>query len=276
MCMLVRKVVFPVAGLGTRFHPITRAIPKEMLGILDKPLIHYAFEEAKQAGIDEFILITRRGKNAIEDYCDYIVAHAEEENMQISSVCYIRQNEPKGLGHAVLCAKDFVGNEPFAVMSADDFILGATSCIGDMISNYDGRNMVAAMTVPRKDVGKYGILDIDHEEGKKIIAKSVDEKPELEQAKSDCAIIGRYILSPEIFSVLENISPGRNDEIQLTDALKQMIPTHGLVGFKFDGMRFDCGSKEGILAATLEVASGTPELRSVMENFHWNNESEGI
>lgn len=272
--MLVRKVVFPVAGLGTRFHPITRAIPKEMLGILDKPLIHYAFEEAKQAGIDEFILVTRRGKSAIEDYCDYIVAHAEEENMQISSVCYIRQNEPKGLGHAVLCAKDFIGNEPFAVMSADDFILGTTSCIGDMISNYDGRNMVAAMTVAHQDVEKYGILDIEREEEKKIIAKSVDEKPEPKQAKSNCAIIGRYILSPDILEVLEHLEPGRNNEIQLTDALKQMIPTHGLVGFKFDGMRFDCGSKEGILAAILEVAKRTPELHSVMNGFRWNSESE--
>lgn len=273
---MVRKVIFPVAGLGTRFHPITRAIPKEMLGILDKPLIHYAFEEAKQAGIDEFILVTRRGKSAIEDYCDYIAAHAEEENIQVSSVCYIRQNEPKGLGHAVLCAKDFIGDEPFAVMSADDFILGSASCLGDMIKHYDGRNMVAAMTVRKEDTSKYGILDIDHEEGQKVVAKSVDEKPEPGQAKSDCAIIGRYVLSPKIFDVLEYLEPGRNGEIQLTDALKKMIPTHGLVGYRFDGMRFDCGSKEGMLAAILEVASRDRDLHSVIRDFYRKSTEEEL
>lgn len=269
---MIRKVVFPVAGLGTRFHPITRSIPKEMLGVLDKPLIHYAFDEAKAAGIDEFILVTRRGKSAIEDYCDYIIAHAEEENMKISSVCYIRQNEPKGLGHAVLCAKDFVGNEPFAVMSADDFILGSSSCIGDMIKHYDGRNMVAAMTVDKKDVSKYGILDIEKEDDKIVVAKSVDEKPDIEQAKSNCAVIGRYVLSPEIFGVLENLEPGRNNEIQLTDALKEMLPYKGLVGFKFDGKRFDCGSKEGMLEAILKVASGDPSLNSIIKKFYQENE----
>ena len=269
---MIRKVVFPVAGLGTRFHPITRAIPKEMLGILDKPLIHYAFDEAKSAGIDEFILVTRRGKSAIEDYCDYIIAHAEEENMKISSVCYIRQNEPKGLGHAVLCAKDFVGDEPFAVMSADDFIINASSsCIGDMIKHYDGRNMVAAMTVARNDVSKYGILDIEKEDDRIIVAKSVDEKPDVDQAKSNCAIIGRYVLSPKIFDVLENLEPGRNNEIQLTDALKKMIPTHGLVGFKFDGIRFDCGSKEGMLEAILKVASDDVSLKNIIKKFYQEN-----
>lgn len=271
--MVIRKAVFPVAGLGTRFYPITRSIPKEMLGILDKPLIHFAFDEAKAAGIDEFILVTRRGKSAIEDYCDYIIAHAEQENMKVSSVCYIRQNEPKGLGHAVLCAKDFVGNEPFVVMSADDFIIGEKSCIGEMIQHYDGRNMVAAMRVQKKDVSKYGILTVNCEDGNLIIAKSVEEKPAVDQAKSDVAIIGRYVLSPDVFPVLEHLRPGRNDEIQLTDALKKMIPTHGLIGFRFSGMRFDCGSKEGMLKALLAIAEKDPELRPILRDFC--NKGEG-
>lgn len=265
--MRVRKVIFPVGGLGTRFFPITRAIPKEMLGIIDKPLIHYAFEEAVNAGIEEFIFVTRHGKDSIEDYFDYMYSHSRYFNIKIGSICYVRQNEPKGLGHAVLCAKNLINNEPFAVMSADDFILSPKSCLGEMIKCYDGANMVASMQVKREDVCKYGILDVEKEVSSLIYAKSVDEKPSIENAKSNYAIIGRYLLSADIFGVLENLKPGVNNEIQLTDALLAMISTCGLIGFKFDGQRFDCGSKEGLLAAILKVASGDDGLKHIVDEF---------
>lgn len=265
--MRIRKVVFPVGGLGTRFFPITRAIPKEMLGIIDKPLIHYAFEEAVEAGIEQFIFVTRHGKDSIEDYFDYMFSHADYFNIKTGSICYIRQNEPRGLGHAVLCAKNLINDEPFAVMSADDFILSSKACLNDMINHYNGSNMVATMSVAREDVCKYGIMDVEKEDGNLIYAKSVDEKPAIENAKSTHAIIGRYILSPDIFKVLENLAPGVGGEIQLTDALLEMIPDYGLVGFKFEGQRFDCGSKEGLLAAILEVASRDNRLKHIINNF---------
>jgi UTP--glucose-1-phosphate uridylyltransferase len=265
--MKIRKVVFPVGGLGTRFFPITRAIPKEMLGIIDKPLIHYAFEEAIAAGLEEFILVTRHGKNSIEDYFDYMFSHSEYFNIKAGSICYVRQKEPKGLGHAVLCAKNLIGDEPFAVMAADDFISHDNSCIGEMIKHYDGSNMVAAKSVSREDVNKYGILEVKNETDKLIIAKSVREKPSVESAKSNYAIVGRYVLSHKIFDVLENLKPGVKNEIQLTDALLEMIVSHGLVGFKFKGQRFDCGSKEGLLEAILHVANSNKLLKQVVDKF---------
>ena len=270
--MKIRKVVFPVGGLGTRFFPITRAIPKEMLGIIDKPLIHYAFEEAIAAGIEQFIFVTRHGKDSIEDYFDYMFTHSEYFDIKMGSICYVRQNEPKGLGHAVLCAKNLIGDEPFAVMSADDFILHTKSCLGEMIEHYDGSNMVATMKVAHSEVSKYGILDVESENGRLITAKSVDEKPSVENAKSDYAIVGRYLLSGKIFDVLSDLKPGVGGEIQLTDALLQMIPTCGLTGFKFGGKRFDCGSKSGLLAAILHVASQSEKLKYVIENFYKGDE----
>jgi UTP--glucose-1-phosphate uridylyltransferase len=266
--MKINKAVFPVGGLGKRFFPITRAIPKEMLGIIDKPLIHYAFEEAVAAGIEEFIFVTRHGKNSIEDYFDFMSAHSKDFQMKMGSVCYVRQNEPRGLGHAVLCAKNLIGNEPFVVISADDYILHSESCVGEMIKLYDGSNMVATMSVDRRDVSKYGILDVESETGDLIKAKSVDEKPSIENAKSTYGIVGRYLLSREIFDILEDLEPGVGGEIQLTDALLKMIPTHGLTGFKFKGKRFDCGSKEGLLSAILRVASQSKTLSHVVEDFY--------
>lgn len=267
--MRVRKVVFPVGGLGTRFYPITRAIPKEMLGIIDKPLIHYAFDEALAGGIEQFIFVTRQGKNSIEDYFDGMLSDFESQNgTPRCSFCYVRQSEPRGLGHAVLCARHLVNDEPFAVISADDFILNSEkSCIGEMIKRYDGSNMAAVMRVPHKDVSRYGILDIDHENDDIVVAKSVKEKPAVEEACSDLAIVGRYILSPEIFEVLEHLKPGVKDEIQLTDALAKMIPEIGLEGFKFEGLRFDCGSKSGLLSAFLHVANQDPKLSDILKNF---------
>lgn len=266
--MRIKKVVFPVGGLGKRFFPITRAIPKEMLGILDKPLIHYAFDEASTAGIEEFIFVTRHGKDSIEDYFDYMHSHSEYFNIKIGSICYVRQTEPKGLGHAVLCAKNLIGNEPFAVISADDFICGDKPCIGEMIKNFDGSNMAAVLTVPKSEVNKYGIIETLKEDGQIIFAKSVDEKPSIESAKSNLAIVGRYILSSDVFDVLENLNPGVGGEIQLTDALCRMIGSHGLQGFKFNGTRFDCGSKEGLVSAILHVANKDASLKKIIQNFY--------
>ncbi|MDR2268143.1 MAG: UTP--glucose-1-phosphate uridylyltransferase [Holosporaceae bacterium] len=265
--MKIRKVVFPVGGLGTRFYPITRAIPKEMLCVIDKPLIHYAFEEALAAGIEQFIFVTRQGKNSIEDYFDYLVTHSADLNTSSCSFCYVRQNEPRGLGHAVLCAQHLVNDEPFAVISADDYISHKKSCIGEMIQNYNGANMSAVMTVPRKDVSKYGIMDVGTETDKIVMARSVDEKPSLEHAKSNLAIVGRYVLNHEIFGILKNLKPGVKNEIQLTDALLQMIPTHGLMGFKFEGKRFDCGSREGLLSAILHASNGDKRLAGIVRKF---------
>ncbi|MDR0632507.1 MAG: UTP--glucose-1-phosphate uridylyltransferase [Holosporaceae bacterium] len=265
--MKISKAVFPVGGLGKRFFPITRAIPKEMLGIIDKPLIHYAFEEAVTAGIEEFIFVTRHGKDSIEDYFDYMFANTEYFNIKMGSVCYVRQNAPLGLGHAVLCAKNLIGKEPFAVISADDFISHSESCLGEMIKLYDGSNMVASMGVDRQEVNKYGILDVERETDQLLIAKSVDEKPSIESAKSTYAIVGRYLLSHEIFDVLGDLKPGVGGEIQLTDAILEMIPSHGLTGFKFRGKRFDCGSKSGLLAAILHVAGQNETLSHVVEDF---------
>ncbi|MDR0678242.1 MAG: UTP--glucose-1-phosphate uridylyltransferase [Holosporaceae bacterium] len=266
--MKISKVVFPVGGLGTRFFPITRTIPKEMLSIMNKPLIHYAFEEAVAAGIEEFIFVTRHGKDSIEDYFDYMLTNSEYFHIKMGSICYVRQSKPLGLGHAVLCAKNLIGDEPFAVMSADDLIMHEKSCIGEMIRHYDGSNMVASMNVAPEEVNKYGILDVIQETDKFLIAKSVDEKPSPKLAKSTQAIVGRYVLSSEIFNILDNLTPGINGEIQLTDALLKMITSHGLVGFKFSGKRFDCGSKEGLLAATLHMASQSNPLRRVIKNFY--------
>ncbi|MDR2107472.1 MAG: UTP--glucose-1-phosphate uridylyltransferase [Holosporaceae bacterium] len=265
--MKIGKAVFPVGGLGKRFFPITRAVPKEMLGIIDKPLIHYAFEEAVAAGVEEFIFVTRQGKNSIEDYFDYISSHSEYFNVKTGSVCYVRQNEPLGLGHAVLCAKNLIGKEPFAVISADDFMLHEKSCLGEMMERYEGANMVASVSVDRSEVNRYGILEIESETEDLIRAKSVCEKPSIEEAKSSSAIVGRYLLSHEIFDVLARLNPGVGGEIQLTDALSEMIPYCGLTGFKFKGKRFDCGSKEGLLAAILHVADRDEKLRCVAENF---------
>lgn len=270
--MKIRKVVFPVGGMGTRFYPITRAVPKEMLGIFNKPLIHYAFEEALAAGVEHFIFVTRQGKNSIEDYFDYMLTHAVDFHAGHCSFCYVRQPEPRGLGDAVLCAKNLVNGEPFAVISADDFISNAKSCIGDMIENYKGSNIAAVMEVPEIDVEKYGIIEAENYDSKTIIVQSVCEKPSLKEAKSNLGIVGRYILSPEIFDVLSSLKPGKNGEIQLTDALMEMIPSIGLMGFKFEGKRFDCGSKEGLLMAILHVASSNSKLRKVVNDSLKNGE----
>jgi UTP--glucose-1-phosphate uridylyltransferase len=279
MTRLVRKAVFPVAGMGTRFLPATKAIPKEMLPIVDKPLIQYAVEEAMSAGIDHFVFVTGRSKSAIEDHFDLAVEVESKlresgKDAQIDlvngwvpdagSVSYTRQTSPKGLGHAVWCARTLVGHEPFAVLLADDFIFGNAPCLKEMVdaqANTDG-NMVAVMEVPREHTRRYGVIDIADDDGRLVRVRSVVEKPEPEQAPSTLCIVGRYILQPEVFTHLDRQEKGAGNEIQLTDAFAPLIrggkPFHGL---RFSGKRYDCGDKIGWLDANIAVALARPDLQ---------------
>lgn len=276
----IRKAVFPLGGLGTRFLPATKAMPKEMLPILDKPLIQYAFEEAKAAGIEEFIFVTGRGKSAVEDHFDisYELSQTlekgarQEELEKIQSllvepgrIIYTRQQRPLGLGHAVWCARHTIGHEPFAVILADDFILGH-NCLEEMIAAHKnlGGNMMAVMTVPHEETSKYGILDVDHQKDQAIIAKGLVEKPTPDKAPSTIAIVGRYIIDPGIFSILEKTLTQPHGEIQLTDALNHMIPHTPTHGWLFKGSRYDCGSKVGFLKATLACALKDKDLEPVV------------
>ena len=274
----VRKAVFPVGGLGTRFLPATKAMPKEMLPVVDKPLIQYAVEEAQAAGIEEFIFVTGRSKSAIEDHFDHsyeleTTLRERGKTKEIDDiigwmpkpgqVAYTRQQRPMGLGHAVWCARDLVGDEPFAVLLADDLILGKTPCLKQMVEAraQTGGNVVAVMDVPRAHTRRYGILDVKRDDGTLVSVKGVVEKPAPEKAPSTLSIIGRYILEPEVFAHLAQIGRGAGDEIQLTDALARMIggnkPFHGL---RFEGRRFDCGDKVGFLQANIAFALARPEM----------------
>lgn len=274
----IRKAVLPVGGLGTRFLPATKAMPKEMMPILDRPLIHYAVQEALDAGIEEFVFITARGKTSIVDYFDNafelntallsknLLDELEEVNslvLQPGQYSYIRQQEPLGLGHAIWCARHFVGNEPFAVLLADDLIMAERPCLQQLVEAYNVRsgNMVAVMDVPKDQTLKYGILDIQKEESHIVSAKGIVEKPLPEKAPSTLAVIGRYILEPEIFEALSGREKDSRGEIQLTDGLDAMIRTHPLYGVRFIGKRFDCGSKQGFFQAILEVALSHPEIK---------------
>ncbi len=272
----VRKAVFPVAGLGTRFLPATKAIPKEMLPVVDKPIVHYAFEEALAAGIEQFIFVTGRNKNAIEDHFDhaYELQHklsGKEKIKELAltrdwlpsagSVSFTRQQDSLGLGHAVWCARHLVGDEPFAVILPDDMVLADQPCVKQMVEAYKGGNMAAVMDVPRDKTKSYGILDIAHSDGKMVTAKGLVEKPEPEKAPSTLSIIGRYILEPGIFSVLENQKKGNGGEIQLTDAMSSMIGKVPFYGYRFDGKRYDCGSREGYLEANIAFALDRDDMK---------------
>ncbi|MBN9413498.1 MAG: UTP--glucose-1-phosphate uridylyltransferase GalU [Candidatus Paracaedimonas acanthamoebae] len=277
----VRKAVFPVGGLGTRFLPVTKAMPKEMLPVVDKPLIQYAVEEAAAAGIEEFIFVTGRGKTAIEDHFDHSfeLEHTlrqrgkEEEYQSLNSliklpgsISYIRQQEPLGLGHAVWCARHLIGNEPFAILLADDFIYAHTPCLKQMIDAYEGGVMVAVMDVEPSHVNRYGIIDIQEEHQRQVKVKAVIEKPSPDQAPSHLAIIGRYILDSEVFQHLEKQERGAGGEIQLTDALSPMIQKMPFNGYRFEGTRYDCGSRGGLLAASITVALDREDLRDEVLN----------
>ncbi|MGP1257242.1 MAG: UTP--glucose-1-phosphate uridylyltransferase GalU [Kiloniellales bacterium] len=280
----IRKAIFPVAGLGTRFLPATKAMPKEMLPIVDKPLIEYAVEEAKAAGIEEFIFVTGRGKQAIEDHFDYSwelmetlrgrgkteqLAIAENSRMKPGTVAYTRQQEPLGLGHAVWCARNLVDDEPFAVLLADDLVKADEPCLAQMIETYNevGGNVVAVMDVPREHTQRYGVLDVVEDDGKLARAQGLVEKPKPEVAPSTLSVIGRYILQPEVFRELDKHTAGAGGEIQLTDAIAATIAEVGFHGLRFEGTRFDCGSKEGFLEATLAFALDREDLGDAMREM---------
>ncbi|HVA13749.1 MAG TPA: UTP--glucose-1-phosphate uridylyltransferase GalU [Stellaceae bacterium] len=285
MTIRVRKAVFPVGGLGTRFLPATKAMPKEMLPVVDKPLIQYAVEEAQAAGIEEFIFVTGRSKTAIEDHFDH--SYELEETLKerckeaeiraIQSwlpppgqVAYTRQQTPLGLGHAVLCARNLVGNEPFAVLLADDLVLAEKPCLKQMIEAYEAQpaNFVAVEEVPREHTNRYGVLDIEREDGRLVKVKGVVEKPAPKDAPSTLSIIGRYILEPEVFDRLAGIGRGAGGEIQLTDALAQLIAAkRPFFGLRFEGKRFDCGDKAGFFEANLAFALARPDMREAVQRI---------
>ncbi|MEO1564101.1 MAG: UTP--glucose-1-phosphate uridylyltransferase GalU [Pseudomonadota bacterium] len=281
----VRKAILPVAGLGTRFLPATKSIPKEILTLVDRPLIQYAIDEAREAGIEEFIFVTSKGKSALEDYFDgspHLEAALLEKgktdllevlqttNMESGEIVYVRQRDPLGLGHAVWCARSLIGNEPFAVLLPDDVIAAEKSCLHQMVDAYrqTGGNMVATMEVPKSEIRKYGVLDVSEEIGPITHVKGMVEKPEPGTEPSNLAVIGRYILDPKVMQTLDSQSTGSGGEIQLTDAIAAQIEGGGNVfGYKFAGERFDCGSKAGYLQATVAFGLSRPELRDEFSAF---------
>ena len=275
--MKVKKAIIPAAGLGTRFLPATKAQPKEMLPIVDKPTIQYIIEEAVASGIEEILIITGRNKKCIEDHFDKSVElemelekSGKEDLLEmvrnisdLVNIHYIRQKEPRGLGDAIHCAKTFVGNEPFAVLLGDDIVDSEIPCLKQLIDCYSEykTSILGVQTVKDTDVSKYGIVDGIHIENRVYKVKDLVEKPSVEESPSNIAILGRYIITPEIFKILENTPPGKGGEIQLTDALKTLISQEPMYAYNFQGKRYDVGDKLGFLQATVEFALKRPELR---------------
>lgn len=274
----VTKAVFPVAGLGTRFLPATKSIPKEIMTLVDRPLIQYAIDEARAAGIKEFIFVTSKGKSALEDYFDHapelentlrkagkeeLLEILKETNMDSGAIAYLRQNRPLGLGHAVWCARRLIGNEPFAVLLPDDVIAAEKPCLQQMMEAYEqtGGNMVAAMEVSPEKASSYGILDIGQDMGSIVEAKGMVEKPNAADAPSNLAVIGRYILQPKVLTNLNKRKQGAGGEIQLTDAIAEETKSGKVYGYRFRGQRYDCGSKSGFLQATVAFGLARPDLR---------------
>lgn len=271
----IRKAVFPVAGLGTRFLPATKAIPKEMLPVVDRPLIQYAVDEALEAGIEQMIFVTGRGKSAIEDHFD--IAYELEKTMSergkdLSALAstrlgpgacaYVRQQEPMGLGHAIWCARNIVGDEPFAIFLPDEFMHGSPGCMAQMVKAYNqvGGNLLSVLEVPHEQVSSYGVIAPGAANGALTEVKGLVEKPKVEEAPSNLIISGRYILQPEVMRTLENQEKGAGGEIQLTDAMAQMIGNQAFHAVTFDGARYDCGSKTGYIEANLAVALERPDM----------------
>ncbi len=271
----VRKAVFPVAGLGTRFLPATKAMPKEMLTLVDRPLIQHAVDEARAAGIEQFIFVTSRGKGALEDHFDsnndlkHVLKMRDKQaelallkttEMESGQLFFTRQREALGLGHAVWCARHLVGDEPFAVLLADDVVLAEKPCLKQMIEAYDkvGGNMLAVVDVPREQTNRYGILDPESDDGKLVKVKGMVEKPEPKHAPSNISVIGRYILQPEIFGFLEEKRTGAGGEIQLTDSMARLLDQQDFHGLRFDGTRYDCGNKVGFIEANVAFALSHP------------------
>ena len=278
---MIRKAIFPVGGLGTRFLPATKAMPKEMLPVVDKPLIQYAVEEAADAGIEEFIFVTGRNKTAIEDHFDHsfelestLAAKGKDQALKLvknmmhnpGSVMYVRQQQPAGLGHAVWCARHLIGDEPAVILLADDLILG-TSCVREMVEAYQGGNMVAVMNVPEDQTGSYGIVTPGADDGRVVDVKGLVEKPAPADAPSNIAVVGRYIIAPQVFETLNSQEHGTGGEIQLTDALAKQIGTAPFTGLRFSGERFDCGSKLGFLQANLAFGMSHPDLAPDLKSW---------
>lgn len=283
--MKVRKAIIPAAGLGTRFLPATKAQPKEMLPIVDKPTIQYIVEEAVASGIEEIVIIIGRGKRSIEDHFDksYELEDALlkknqmavlEEVQKISNlvnIFYVRQKEPKGLGHAILCAKSFIGNEPFAVLLGDDIVKSETPCLKQIINvfEYCNSSVVAVQAVPEKEVSKYGIIKPKGSsiEPNLFYLDSLVEKPSREAAPSNYAIMGRYVLRPEVFDILERLPVGRGNEVQLTDAINELNRHQAVLAYHFEGTRYDIGDKNGFIRATLDFALEREDIRAELLQY---------
>ncbi|AZL59231.1 UTP--glucose-1-phosphate uridylyltransferase GalU [Tabrizicola piscis] len=281
----ITKAVFPVAGLGTRFLPATKSIPKEIMTLVDRPLIQYAIDEARAAGIKEFIFVTSRGKSALEDYFDHapelestlrrsgkedLLEILKDTNMDSGAIAYVRQNRPMGLGHAVWCARRLIGNEPFAVVLPDDVIAAERPCLQQMVEAHaeTGGCMVAAMEVPPSRISSYGVLDIGEDNGSIVRVKGMVEKPKAADAPSNLAVIGRYILTPKVLTNLNRMKQGANGEIQLTDAIAEETRSKaGVFGLRFRGQRYDCGSKIGFLQATVAFGLSRPEFGAEFGEF---------
>ena len=278
---MIKKAIFPVGGLSTRFLPATKALPKEMLPIVDKPLIQYAVEEAAAAGIEEFIFVTGRNKTAIEDHFDHSfeleetlfakgkAAALETVRSMIhepGTVAYVRQQEPAGLGHAVWCARHLIHDEPVAILLADDLILGP-SCLAEMVASYQGGNMVAVMDIPKSETGSYGIITPGADHGQLVEVSELVEKPDPANAPSNIGVVGRYIIESGVFAQLGTQDRGAGNEVQLTDALARQIGKVPFHGFRFSGERFDCGSKIGFLQANIAFAMSRDDLAEPLASW---------
>ncbi len=284
----VKKAVFPVAGLGTRFLPATKAMPKEMLPINDRPLIQHVYEEARDAGIDEFIFVTGRHKNMLEEHFDYqpeleqtlesrnkdaMLNKVRDSEMPAGKLFLTRQPKPLGLGHAVWCAQKLIENEPFAIILPDDLVNYKEGCLSQMIAAYNeyGGNIVAVKEVPREETSKYGILDIEEDRGDIVSIKGLVEKPKPEDAPSTLSIIGRYILQPEVFDHLSAFEKGAGNEIQLTDAMAKLLGKQPFHGLRFKGEHYDCGSRLGFIAANLAYSLKDKEIgkgvQAILDNY---------
>ena len=281
----ITKAIFPVAGMGTRFLPATKSVPKEIMTLVDRPLVQYAIDEARAAGIKEFIFVTSRGKGALEDYFDHspqleqelrkkgkdeLLEVLKSTNMDSGAIAYVRQHKALGLGHAVWCARRLIGNEPVAVMLPDDVISADVPCLQQMVEAYEetGGNVVAAMEVPPEKASSYGVLDVKEDMGSMVSVKGMVEKPAAGTAPSNLAVIGRYILTPKVLNNLNKMKQGAGGEIQLTDAIAEEIGGEdGVYGFRFRGQRFDCGSKAGFLQATVSFALARDDLRDELQEY---------
>ena len=277
----VRKAILPVGGLGTRFLPATKSLPKEMLPVVDKPLIQYAYEEARDAGIEQFVFVTGRGKHAIEDHFDHAIElrdmlagrerpdalrQINESIPTAGQICSVRQQEPLGLGHAIWCARHMAGDEPVAIILPDDLVVAETGCLAQMMEAYQrtGGTMMAVMEVPAEQASSYGVVAPGERSGRLVEVRGLIEKPQTDPPPSTLAVIGRYIVQPRLFGHLERLEPGAGGELQLTDALAQEIGAGPVNGFLFEGTRFDCGDRAGWLEANIACALQRPELRAAV------------